>query len=108
MSDELVWDEEFAQAMIGKMLLVGLTYHDPESDRVEQFHGEVVAVDARRGTELRLAGQRQGDVFRLSPDLRAISVATPGSYRPRATGEIVENPDFTATFDIHQPKAGAG
>ena len=108
MSNDQVWDEEFARGLLGKTLLVGLTYRNSDGDRVEQLHGEVVAVDARRGIELRLAGEREGDVFRLPPDLRGISVAAPGAYRLRTTGETVENPDFTATFDIHPPKTGAG
>jgi len=108
MAEERVWDEAFARALIGKTLLVGLTWLDPEGDRLEQMHGEVVSVDARRGIELRLAGERAGDVFWLPPDLRSITAAAPGSYRLRATGEIVENPGFTATWNIHPPKDAAG
>jgi hypothetical protein len=72
------------------------------------MHGEVVSVDARRGIELRLAGTRAGDVFRLPPDLRGIAPAKPAQYRLRATGEVVENPDFTAPWVIHPPKVAAG
>jgi hypothetical protein len=107
MSEERVWDEEFAQKLIGKILLVGLTWIDPAGDRVEQMHGEVVSVDARRGIELRLAGERAGDVFWLPPDLRGVAAAAPAAYRLRATGEVVENPDFTATLVIHPPKGSA-
>jgi hypothetical protein len=108
MSEERVWDDEFAQGLIGKTLIVGLTWIHPESDRLQQMHGEVISVDARHGIELRLAGERSGDVFRLPPDLRGVAVAAPGSYRLRATGETVDNPDFTATWDIHPPKDAAG
>ena len=108
MSDERVWDEEFAQGLIGKTLLVGLTWVDPAGDRLEQMHGEVVSVDARRGIELRLAGKRAGDVYRLPPDLRGIAAAEPASYRLHATGEVVESPDFTATWVIHPPQDAAG
>jgi|SRR6185312_5603941 len=108
MSEERLWDEEFAQRLIGKTLLVGLTWVDPAGDRLEQMHGKVVSVDARRGIELRLAGERAGDVFRLPPDLRGIAAATPASYQLRETGEVVENPDFTATWVIHPPKDAAG
>ena len=108
MTEERVWDEEFAQGLIGKTLLVGLTWVDPAGDRLEQMHGEVVSVDARRGIELRLAGGRAGDAFRLPPDLRGIVAATSASYRLRGTGEVVDNPDFTATWVIHPPKDAAG
>ncbi len=107
MADDQPWDEAFARTMLGKTLLVGLTFIDPEGDRVEQFHGEVVSVDARRGIELRLAGLRAGEVCRLPPDVRSVAVAAAGSYRLRATGEVVENPDFTATWDIHPRKTDA-
>ena len=110
MSEERIWDEEFAQALIGKTVLVGLTWADPAGDRLEQMHGEVVSVDARRGIELRLAGERAGDIFQLPPDLRGVAAAAPApaAYRLRATGEVVENPDFTATWVIHPPKDAAG
>lgn len=96
-----VWDDEFARAMLGKVLLVGLTYVDGDVERVEQFYGEVTSVDARKGILLRLAGNRDGEVFRLPADLRGIARATPGNYRLKSTGEIVENPDLTATWMIH-------
>jgi hypothetical protein len=105
MPDAQVWDDEFAKAMVGKTLLVGLTYADPKGDRLVQVHGKVLTVDARRGIELRLAGEREGDVFWLSPDLRGVAQAPPGSYRLRTTGETVENPDFTATWIIHPSKS---
>lgn len=91
--------------MLGKTLLAGLTYVDSEGDRLVQVHGEVVTVDARRGIELRLAGERSGESFWLPPDLRAVSAATQGSYSLRVTGEVVENPDFTAMWTIHPRKS---
>jgi hypothetical protein len=105
MALEQVWDEGFAGAMLGKTLLAGLTYLEPEGDRLVQVYGEVVTLDARRGIELRLSGKRSGDCFWLPPDLRAVSAATPGSYRLKVTGEVVENPDFTALWTIHPRKS---
>lgn len=102
---EQAWDEEFAGAMLGKTLLAGLTYLEPEGDRLVQVYGEVVTVDARRGIELRLSGKRSGECFWLPPDLRAVSTATQGFYRLKVTGEIVENPDFTAMWTIHPGKS---
>lgn len=104
MADEETWDEERAHAMLGKTILVGLTYLDPGGDRVEQFHGEVMSADPGRGVELRLAGQRSGETVLLPPDLSNVFAAAPGSYTLRTAGEVVENPDFTATWEIHPPK----
>jgi hypothetical protein len=104
MADEETWDESRARAMIGRTMLVGLTYLDPSGNRVEQFHGEVISADCVRGVELRLAGQRSGETFVLPPDLSHVFAAAPGLYTLRATGEVVENPDFTATWEIHPPE----
>jgi|SRR6476661_6201771 len=104
MADEETWDEGRARAMIGKTMLVGLTYLEPDGSRIEQFHGQVVSADRSRGVELRLAGQRSGEIFRLPPDLSNVFAAAPGLYTLRATDEVVENPDFTATWEIHPSK----
>jgi hypothetical protein len=32
------------------------------------------------------------------------TMAAPGRYTLRMTGEVVENPDFTATWEINPPK----
>lgn len=96
-----VWDVAFAQDMLGKILLVGVTYAKPEGDRLEQFYGEVVSVDSQKGIGLRLAGQRGGEFFDLPPDLRSVCPAPPGTYTLRETGEEVEDPDYTAMWTIH-------
>lgn len=105
MSDDQspVWDDAFALKLLGRALLVGMTYEDTEGDCIEQLHGEVVSVDPKQGVCIRLAGKRTGEFFWLPPDLRSVSLARPGSYRLRSTGEIVEDPDYTAAW-IVQPK----
>jgi hypothetical protein len=87
--------------MQGKIMLVGITYADPQGEHLEQCFGEVISADQARGVSLRLAGNRSGEVFWLPPDLRSVFLARPGSYRVRTTGEIVENPDYTATWTIY-------
>ena len=100
-----VWEDGFAQEMLGKTMLVGMTYTDPRGDRLEQFYGEVVSVDRAKGVPSRLAGSRSGEVFWLPPDLRSVFRAPPGSYRLRSTKEIVENPDYTAAWTVHPKSA---
>ncbi len=99
------WDGDFARKMLGKTMLVGMTYADPQGDRVEQFYGQIVSVDPKQGVCMQLAGSRSGEVFRLPPDVRNVWPATPGSYKLRSTGEIVENPDYTATWTINPRNA---
>lgn len=99
------WNDELARKITGTVMLVGLTYADPEGDRIEQFYGEVVSADKKSGITLRLSGSRDGEAFRLPPDLRGVFPAEPGSYRLKSTGETVENPDFTTTWIIHPKRA---
>src|SRR5204862_7385893 len=102
--DHAVWDEELARRMVGSTMLVGITYAEHDGDRHEQFFGEVLSADSKDGVILRLAGKRSGETFRLPPDLRGVSQGTPQSYRLRSTDEIVDSPDFVATWIVH-PKS---
>ena len=100
--DRAVWDDDLAQRLLGKVMLVGLTYVGVDGGVVEQqqFFGQAVSVDSRKGILLVLSGARTGDRFNLPPDTRAIDAAAPGEYRLRATGDVVVNPDYTAMFSI--------
>jgi hypothetical protein len=100
--DRTVWDDDLAQRLIGKVMLVGLTYMDVEGAVVEQqqFFGQVVSVDRCKGILVALSGVRSGEHFNLPPDTRAIDTAAPGEYRLRATGDVAVNPDYTAVFSI--------
>jgi hypothetical protein len=97
-----VWDETVAESVVGKVLLVGLTYLEADGALIEQqqFFGTVVSADSRKGILLSLEGQRAGEQFKLPPDTRAIEIAAAGEYRLRATGELVIDPDYTAMFSI--------
>lgn len=77
--------------MIGRSLLVGITYVDAQDvvcDQV-QFAGVVTAVaplvEIDCGTE---------EPFTLPPEPDAFDVGTPGEYRLQSTGEVVLDPDF--------------
>ncbi len=100
--DRAVWDDDLAQRLLGKVMLVGLTYMGVDGAVVEQqqFFGRAVSVDPRKGILVALSGVRSGEHFNLPPDTRAIDAATPGEYRLRATGDVVVNPDYTAVFSI--------
>jgi len=98
------WDQRFADQLDGAVVLVGMTYNEPSGKRVEQFFGTVIATHETEGVTLLLEGTRSGETFRLPPDLRAFFPAKPGSYRLRATGEIVVDPDFTTTWERNAPQ----
>jgi len=85
--------------LIGKRVLVGLTFvsADDEVLEQEQFVGTVVSADAEDGVELQLD---DGSRRTLPPDLDAFEEAAPGDYRLRSTGEVVTDPDFLSTWTL--------
>jgi hypothetical protein len=97
------WDQAFADALEGAVVLVGMTRNEPEGPRLEQFFGTVVAADPEDGIRLMLSGSRSGETYYLPPDLRALFPAARGSYRLRETGETVTDPDFTCTWTLNPP-----
>jgi hypothetical protein len=99
-----VWDETIAKTVVGKVVLVGLTYLEADGRLIEQqqFFGTVVSADSRKGILLALKGQRAGEQYNLPPDTRAIEPASTAEYRLRTTGEVVTNPDYTVMFSIEK------
>ncbi len=88
--------------LIGKTILIGLTYytHDDVFIEQKQYWGTVVDTDE---TKI-LIHLNNGELFTLPPDLSSTKVAPPGEYRLRSTGEIVVNPDYLTTWNINRPK----
>jgi hypothetical protein len=107
--DGPTWDEDRAHGLIGKTVLLGLTFATADGEVVEQVqrHGVVEHADLDRGIGVRLIGPGQvwdGELYELPPDLRPFSDAAPGSYRLRSTGETIVDPAFTATWEIRSPR----
>ncbi|MBC9071768.1 hypothetical protein IAI53_07290 [Thauera sp. CAU 1555] len=98
------FDDEEAKALIGKHLLVGVTHrnHADEIIGMEQFHGEIVRATRDEGIVLRL--EASGEERLLPPDLSRLEQAAPGNFRLKASGEVVENPDFVSTWTVYPPK----
>src|SRR6185503_13495656 len=84
------FDEAKAASLIGKRILIGLTYLDHEDNLLErrQLHGDIVVADAAKGFGIKLRGEQDGEMFWLPPDLRALQPARPGEYRLRGSGEV--------------------
>jgi hypothetical protein len=99
------WNEEFAQSLIGKLVLVGLTRLDAGGEEIQtkQFYGRVTSAHKTRGIAIKLEGMRSGETYNLPPDTSALYPAKRGEYRLRSTGEVVVDPDFTTTWTIKQP-----
>jgi hypothetical protein len=106
--DRPTWDEETAQGLVGKIVLLGLTFATADGEVVEQIqrHGVVEHADPDEGIGVRLVAPGQawdGEVYVLPPDLRPFSEAAPGSYTLRSTGETIVDPDFTSSWEIRSP-----
>jgi hypothetical protein len=100
-----LWDSDRAESLLGKYVLVGITYLDPSGDlvRKSQMHGTIVAASESEGVGIELKGTRLGEMFCLPPDLRAFQPAPPGDYSLKSTKEIITDPDLLSTWTIKQP-----
>ena len=88
--------------LIGKIILVGMTFYDKNDKFVEQKQnwGEIVAVNENTV----FIKQKDGEEFSIPNDPSAIESANPGEYKLRSTGEVVENPDFLSTWNVTLPE----
>ena len=94
---EITFDE-----LIGKVLLVGITYytHDNEFIEQKQYYGTVTQADEN----IIRVKEKDGTEHTLPPDLSSTKRAREGEYKLRSTGEVVVNPDFFATWNVNKPK----
>jgi hypothetical protein len=99
----LDYDAEFAADLVGKTLLVGLTYIREDGALISrrQIFGTVVSCDERAGIVLRL--DEDGELFTIAPITEAIEPASPGVYQLRDDDAQVTDPDFTALLTVTKP-----
>lgn len=97
------WNQEKADLLIGKYVLVGVTHLTFDGQTVtsrNEYHGRLATAEPGIGFSIQCEGKRAGTTFRLPPDLRVFHVAGPGEYALRSTGEVVKNPDLLVTWSI--------
>lgn len=97
------WDAQTATELVGKRVLIGITFVTGDCSEQEQMFGAIAETDPQRGVRIALQGSRAGEDYWLPPDLRSFFVASPGEYRLRSTGEVVVDPDWIATWTIERP-----
>ena len=97
------WDQTIADDMIGAVVLIGITYIHPEADTQEQMYGVIDSVDEIDGFGIILSGAREGETYRLPPDLKSFERAPPGDYRLRSTGETVTDPEYISQWTVRAP-----
>jgi len=90
--------------LVGKTILIGLTYWTANNEFIEQkqYWGTVTEANENRI----LVKRNDGEIIGLPPDLSSTQVAALGEYRLRSTGEIVVNPDYLTTWNINRPEEG--
>ena len=89
--------------LIGKVILVGVTYVDQEERVLErkQWWGVIESASASEGIRVNL--KNSSDPCVLPPDLEAIRRAAPGEYRLKGSNEIIRDPDFLTTWTSLDP-----
>jgi hypothetical protein len=97
------WDEARARSLIGKRVLIGITY-PADGGRQEQMFGEIVHAEQGAAIVVALGGVHKGRTYNLPADLSALHPAAPGEYRLRSTGDTVTDPDFISTWTIRPPE----
>ncbi len=97
-------DESAAHEYVGKTILIGVSYYDHKGNLREQkqWYGVIETFSNSEGIRVRL--QDSNHPCCLPPDPRAIRKAEPGTYTLRSTGEVVEDPDYLATWDCMLPE----
>jgi len=98
------FDEKLAASYVGKYIIVGITrcdHNDREIGR-QQLHG-IIESASPTGINIALRGVRDGQYWNMPPALEAIRPAEPGRYHLHSTGEVIEDPDLTATWTIKEP-----
>jgi hypothetical protein len=91
-------------SIIGKHLLIGLTYMNcnGEATHQTQLHGDVIF--AEEGNVITIKRADNGEYYYMPPDLSAIGVAEKGVYTLRSTGEVVTDPDLLSSWIIESPR----
>jgi hypothetical protein len=100
-SPEFEFDADRAASLIGKSVLVGLTYVDANGDveEVVQFFGQITSFDE----EMVTIARESGEDFTLPPAIEAFEEAESGEYSLRSTGEVIVDPDLISTWTIRAP-----
>lgn len=86
--------------LIDKILLIGITILNSSDELIAQIQvfGPIIEVNSNGIIILRNQTQSK---FSIPADFENISLANPGEYKLRSTGEIVIDPDFISSWTVH-------
>lgn len=98
------FDDEKAQALIGKRVLVDVTYRSRSEKVLEQkqFYGEIISISRFDGIIVRLQGLQEER--RLPPDLSRLQPAQPGQYPLKGSDAVVVDPDLVSSWTVYPPE----
>ena len=98
------FDDDFATALVGRTLLVGITQKDHTGKVIRRYQVFGVVSAAARDRGICVKNADDGVETWFPPDTRHIIPAEPGEYRNRTTGEVVTDPDYTASWVFTGPQ----
>ncbi len=100
--------------IIGKHLLMGITYLDSQGNIQHslQLHGTVVAAEKRDSIQFKIENDPlptsvdfpEDGIFALPPDIKALKPADKGIYTLKSTGEDVVDPDLICSWSVRAPE----
>ena len=98
------WDQDEADWLIGKYVLVGITRVAFDGKTVksqDQFHGRVTKAERNVGITIACEGAAAGRDVVVPSDLRSFRPARPGRYTLRSNR--IDDPDFPTSWTITEP-----
>jgi hypothetical protein len=101
--DNPPWDDAKAKALMGSLVLVGLTYLNADGgvDWQGQIFGIVTRVQENSGIDIQCHGETwRGQTMTMPPALNWFNEAKPGTYKLRSTGESLTDPAFIAAWTV--------
>jgi hypothetical protein len=103
--DEWPWDQKRADWLLGKYVLVGVTYTEADDTVImhAQYHGRIVSVDRKTGIKIACEGVWAGQSMGLPPALNSFRPTELPQYRLNSTGEVVTNADVMTTWTVAGP-----
>jgi hypothetical protein len=88
-------DPSRSAELVGKTVLVGVTYLDAQENVIEQrqWHGRIRSI----GKLIEVQVHESNEIRTLPPMLQ---IAEPGEYHLASTGEVVSHPHFVTTWEV--------
>lgn len=86
------------KSIIGKTILIGITYMDKEGNiiKMSQHVGKIIEADENQGIVIEESSSKK--ILAIPPQLSAIEIAKPGEYTLKSTEETVIDPDLLTTW----------